>query len=69
MIITPEQNVTINGIEYIANSTYSVNYTTFTRMVENGAMQKHTPKIEKNESVTTEKTDFAPKKRGRKSKK
>lgn len=40
MTITPKQDVTINGITYKAESTYSVNYTIFTRMVESGAMNE-----------------------------
>lgn len=43
MTITPKNNVTINGIEYAANHTYQVNYTTFTKMVVAGAFASSKP--------------------------
>lgn len=49
MIITPKQTVTINGIEYLAESTYNVNHTIFTKMVVAGAL--------KMETVTTSTVD------------
>jgi len=39
MDIKPQRNVTINGLKYLAGETYSVNYTTFTKMIAAGCMK------------------------------